>query len=527
MKNLFRCLLVICLFSVAGVTAQTTLDFANIVSAGSLAYVKDIAVQPDNKIIMFAPCSGINTGNVPFCGIRVNEDGSFDPSFANSQFGVLSSPNGATSVSDVEVQNDGKVVAIGGGTGAVLVRYNADGSLDPTFGTGGTVLTIVDGGTTTASKAAIQPDGKIVIVGTAPGGQLVVRYLPDGTLDNSFGTGGIVQTNEPGSSFKGISVALQPDGKIVVGGNDSNGPAYLVTRYNSDGSIDTSWDGDGIKSIAYNAAGTFNNGFAAVGIRAIAVKLDGCIVALGHKNILFQFNADGSDDTTFDGDGSRQALNGTDKDPYSLAVSASGRITVVGATYGYISSCGPFPGPCPSPILNYLVSRYNPDGTPDTSLYGVGNASINPGAAGAGATAVALDSKGRTVVSGVAAVGSQTFNPWGTPLFSAARISAPSSIGPVSLSGRVTRPDGAPVGSAVLILQSGSTTMTALTSPFGYYSFQNVPSGAAYAISPGSKKVMFADRNVFVDGNITGFNITSEPIAEARLGPVKIGPLTK
>ena len=380
MKNLFRCLLALCCFLTAGVTAQTV-DFARIVSGASLAYVKDIAVQPDNKIIMFAPCDGIVTGTVPFCGMRLNEDGSFDPSFANSQIGILSSPNGATGVNDVEVQSDGKVLAIGGGTGAVLVRYNADGTLDATFGTGGTVLTIVDGGTTTASKAAIQPDGKIVVVGIAPGGQLVARYLPDGTLDNSFGTGGIVQTNASGSSFRGISIALQPDGKIVVGGNDSTGPAYLVTRYNSDGSIDTSWDGNGIKSIAYNAAGTFTNGFAALGIRAIAVKLDGRIVALGHKNILFQFNSDGSEDTTFDGDGSRQALNGTDKDPYSLAVSASGRITVVGATYGFVFSCPPFPAPCPSPILNYLVSRYNPDGTPDTSLYGVGNASIYPGAA--------------------------------------------------------------------------------------------------------------------------------------------------
>jgi uncharacterized delta-60 repeat protein len=519
MTNLFRCLLVICLFSVAGVTAQTSLEFANIISAGALAYVKDIAVQPDNKIIMFAPCDGINTGNVPFCGIRINEDGSFDPSFANSQFGVLSSPNGATGVSDVEIQNDGKVVAIGGGTGAVLVRYNANGTLDPSFGTGGMVFTDF-GGQTTGGKGAIQPDGKIVVTGGAPGGQFVARYLPDGTLDNSFGTGGIVQTNEPGSSFSGISVALQPDGKIVVGGNNSTGPAYLVTRYYSDGSLDTSWDEDGIKSIAYNNAGTFNNGFAAVGIRAIAVKLDGRIVALGHKNILFQFNSDGSEDTTFDGDGARQALNGNDKDPYSLAVSASGRITVVGATYGFVSSCGPFPGPCPSPVLYYLVARYNPDGTPDTTLHGDGYLAINPGAQ-AGATAVALDSKGRTVVSGIAAVGSQTFNPWNTPLFSAARISAPPSVGPVSLSGRVTRPDGSPVGSAVLILQGGSTTMTALTSPFGYYSFQNVPSGQAYAISPGSKKVMFSDRNVFVDGEITAFNITSEPLTDTRLSPVK------
>jgi uncharacterized delta-60 repeat protein len=295
-----------------------------------------------------------------------------------------------------------------------------------------------------------------------------------------------------------------------------------VTRYNSDGSLDSTWDGDGIKSIAYPAGG-WGNGFADAGIRAVAVTLDGHVVALGQKNILFRFNADGSADTAFDGDGERQALNGTNKDPYSLAVSASGRITVAGATNGQVT-CPGFPFPCPSPVLMYVVARYNPDGTPDPTFDGDGYYDINPGAA-AGALAVALDGNGRTVVSGIAAIMSQPLIPWQTPMFSAARISAPPSVGPVSFSGRVTRPDGAPVGSAVLILQSGSNTLTALTNPFGYYSFQNVPSGQAYAISPGSKKVMFEDRNVFVDGEITSFNITSEPTADTRLSPVKIGPL--
>jgi hypothetical protein len=69
--------------------------------------------------------------------------------------------------------------------------------------------------------------------------------------------------------------------------------------------------------------------------------------------------------------------------------------------------------------------------------------------------------------------------------------------------------------------------MIALTNPFGYYSFQGVPSGQVYAISPGSKKVMFSDRNIFVDGQIAGYDITSEPLTDSRSGPVKINPFIK
>src|ERR1044072_4576045 len=122
MKNLFRALLVICLFSAAGVTAQT-LDFAHTINFGAIGTVRDMAIQPDNKIVLFAPCNSINWGNVPFCGIRLNEDGSSDLTFRSSSTSsaVFTFPNGASAVSDVEVQKDGKIVAVGYGSGAGLV----------------------------------------------------------------------------------------------------------------------------------------------------------------------------------------------------------------------------------------------------------------------------------------------------------------------------------------------------------------------------------------------------------------------
>src|SRR5882757_8964971 len=127
---------------------------------------------------------------------------------------------------------------------------------------------------------------------------------------------------------------------------------------------------------------------------------------------------------------------------------------------------------------------------------------------------VTIDSQGRTVVAGLTGAGS-TMQPLSSPNFSVARLLPLPSVGPVGLSGRMTRPDGTPISGAVLILQGGSTHMTTLTSPFGYYSFSNVPSGQAYAISPGSKKALFNDRNLFLDGEVSGFNITSDPVADS------------
>src|SRR5439155_13054341 len=144
---------------------------------------------------------------------------------------------------------DGKIVAAGVAGGFVaLARYNADGSLDPTFGTGGVVFfgSGAFPGLHGAEGVALQPDGKIVVVAG-----LVARFNADGSLDASFGTSGAVLAS--GREFR-KAVAVRPDGKINVVGDrpTTDGPdgRFLVERYNSDGSPDPSFGPDGTVTTA-------------------------------------------------------------------------------------------------------------------------------------------------------------------------------------------------------------------------------------------------------------------------------------
>ncbi len=533
MKNLFRCLLACC-FLAAGVFAQPELDVAfgtggkSIISPAALASASDIAIQSDNKIVLLsAGCSSFSLGQFPICAIRLNENGSFDGDFKNIVgggpfgLGILTRPTGAGLASGLAIQADGKIVVTGYATGGtenvLLVRYNSDGSFDTGFGTGGILVADIDpAGNDRALKAVGQPDGKLLVIGYAGDAQFVARYLSDGTLDSSFGTGGVVKTAIPGSFTKGRTIALQSDGKIVTGGIALSSPnSHVIARFNPDGSLDTTWDGDGILTIPYT-------GSSDLGIHSIAAQLDGHVVALGAQNTIYRFNSDGSLDQNFDGDGSRPVFNGIGV-ANGIAISASGRITAVGMSTPPPCTL-PFPFSCPSLDYRFLTARFKTDGSPDTTFSDDGYLDIRPGGAN-GARAVAIDTLGRTVVAGVTSdCCVRTY--WESPKYSSVRFVPPSGGEAVNLSGRVTRSDGNPVGGAILILQGERTTMTALTSPFGFYSFPNVPSGELYTISPGSKKVMFTDQNIFVDGDIAGFNITSESLADTgSRSPVKIGLL--
>ncbi|HVD95041.1 MAG TPA: delta-60 repeat domain-containing protein, partial [Candidatus Limnocylindria bacterium] len=137
-----------------------------------------------------------------------------------------------------------------------------DGDLDPTFGTDGKVLTDFDHSTDIANAVAIQADGKLVVVGTTYQDNdfstedfAVARYNPDGTLDKTFGAGGKVQTDFPGLAAVASSVVIQPDGKIVVAGGAFPLFTFLgnfkVVRYNSNGSLDTSFGDGGIVTTTF------------------------------------------------------------------------------------------------------------------------------------------------------------------------------------------------------------------------------------------------------------------------------------
>ena len=113
-----------------------------------------------------------------------------------------------------------------------LVRYNTDGSMDTTFGTNGIVKTVI-GTWAQAYSVALQSDGKIVLAGSASSHFALARYNTDGSLDTTFGTNGIVTTSIGTVQDMATCVAIQSDGKIAVGGKRDNGANYdfALVRY--------------------------------------------------------------------------------------------------------------------------------------------------------------------------------------------------------------------------------------------------------------------------------------------------------
>jgi len=454
----------------------------NFVSFGTTG---DVITQPDNKILLIASCVA-NFSFHSFCIMRANANGGFDTSFGGTGYIAtnLSGTGASSGMTGLALQSDGKIIAAGGASSKLaIVRFNSDGGLDSSFGTGGFVLGTI-AGLDQAQKVLVQPDGKILVLvasgASDSAAQHVTRYLSNGTIDDSFGTSGFV-TLSTVSYFLGSTMSLQPDGKIVVGG------AARVTRLNADGSLDTTFDGDGVVNIASGS-----------NIMAVDVQSDGKILALGYNNILYRFNTNGSPDTSFDGDGSRQALNGT-SDSFDLLVTPSGKINVGG---------NPTVNEANFPNIFFRYARYLPDGSPDATFSDDGYLDVNfTSYTVEGVTALTIDRQGRLVAGGRASSGSILRAPWNTPQFATNRLLASPSQN-VGFSGRVAETNGKAVANAYLTLKNGSETIGyARTNPFGYFHFANIPSAQTYTLSTTGKNLTFYDRSVLVDGAIENFSV--------------------
>lgn len=516
LKNLPVLFLIVFIFC-GFVFAQPELDttFAStgkrILQFNTIGGASDVIAQPDGKIVLFGGCFNINFGSFPFCLVRLNEDGSFDTTFAgpqgNTGYVFRSIPGYSSGTGNgIARQNDGKFVVVGFGNASgndrfVIARFDENGSLDTSFGQSGFAINTSIVGR--AYKVLIQPDGKILIVGFSGTGSqyqmFVSRYTADGAADNNFGTNGISLVNIAGAFSTGLSIALQADGKILAGGStNTNTPvasaSHLFVRMNTNGTLDNSWDGDGIKTIPYGTVGFYDQG-----ITAVAVQGDGQILALGDSNILYRFNVDGSLDTSFDGDGSRPALEG-DATAYDLTVTASGKIMTLGHTkMPNLSTV--------SDILLYKTARFLPNGQPDQSFSGDGFLDIDVMTSGNdGAFAMTYDSVGRTVFAGKSAIGVR-FAPWQNSQFSLARLLAIPAQN-VGFKGKILNSDGKPVMNAFITLRLGNDIIAnTRTNNFGYFRIQNVQSARTYTFSVRAKNLNFYDQNILIDGEVTNYTI--------------------
>ena len=225
-----------------------------------------------------------------------------------------------------------------------LASAAADGALDTTFGTGGKVTTTIGGGDQ-GKAIAIQSNGKILVVGDDSNDFKVVRYNTDGSLDTSFDSDGKVTTDINGGFDDGQSVAIQSDGKIVVAGMGRVGlnENFAVVRYNTDGSLDTTFDTDGK---ATTDIGTSTSDAA----NAVAIQSDGKIIAAGTSNDDFavaRYTTTGALDTSLDTDGkvTTDIGTGTFDAGNAMAIQGDSKIVVAGQS----SASGP-----PS----FAVARY-------------------------------------------------------------------------------------------------------------------------------------------------------------------------
>ena len=318
-------------YAVVRYNADGTLDTATFNPAGAFGYQpnragmvttqvgtlwdlgRPMVLQADGKIVVGGAVRvGGGGGQYDFGVVRYNTDGSLDTATFGGGTGKVVTPLGTGNDwgNDLVIQPDGKIILVGGSVNASidvgLVRYNANGTLDGSFGAGGKVMTDLRGAEDWGAAVVRQPDGKIIVAGHSSNGAntdfALVRYNgADGSLDTSFGSGGKVYTAIGPGDDKGQAAALQPDGKIVVAGFAQNGSNtdFAVVRYNPDGSLDTTFGFGGTLTTPVGAGDDAASG--------VVLQSDGRIVVVGQSyNTLTQdydfamvrYNPDGSLDNT-------------------------------------------------------------------------------------------------------------------------------------------------------------------------------------------------------------------------------------
>lgn len=344
-----------------------------------------VLIQNDGKIVV------AGTSYYDFAIARYNSIGILDSTFSIDGL-VIEDIEGNDWGYSVAIQSDGKIVMCGSSkANFALLRVNTNGILDTSFNHTGKIICYNFGASNDyAQSIALQNDGKIVVGGHCYGfynGFAVVRYNPNGTIDTTFGSGGIVSTSFGSGNFVGVSIAIQSDGKIVMGGFCKN-PVdndFALVRYNYNGSLDNTFGVGGIVT-----SDILNDDYGS----AVAIQNDGKILLIGYSNngsnkdiSLARYNTDGSFDSSF-GSGGKVItdINGSDNYAYATAIQSNGKIIVGGYSGLY-------------PNNDFAVIRYNSNGSLDNTFGSSGSVLTDFGTYDYGQS-VAIQGDGKIVMAG-------------------------------------------------------------------------------------------------------------------------------
>jgi uncharacterized delta-60 repeat protein len=324
----------------------------------------DMALQSDGKIVAVSSIYIMGIDDMAI--VRYNTDGTPDNSFGTNGVVNVDFAGVGDHATAVAIQSDGKIVAVGSsGSDIAVIRLNTDGTLDNTFATGGKyTLDINNASAESAWDVALQSDGKIVVVAT--GGtdmfcrEIVIRLNTDGTPDVSFNGDGMFSPFCIGmyNQTRLSSIAIQSDGKILVGGSKNNN--FAVTRINTDGTIDNT----------YGTSGTYSVTTPVVTECKLEIQDDDKLVATYSSASqtevrLVRLNTNGTEDTGFGVNGTVTTQIATSSYNYEftkgLTIQSDGKIIAVGSAYTNGTTS------------DYLVIRYNSDGSIDNSFGTSGN----------------------------------------------------------------------------------------------------------------------------------------------------------
>jgi uncharacterized delta-60 repeat protein len=374
-----------------------------------------VLLQPNGDIISYGDAQTVRTAkrsssiNDNFGLARYTPAGTLDTTFGSGGIVITTSSDWIVSAA---LQLDGKIVAAG--FNHHLVRYNSNGTLDTTFGSGGIVT--YPSNIARGAALLIQPtNGDIVVAGVTNDGSsslVLLSYTPSGALDLTFGNGGEMVTTVTGLYFNPRSLALE-NGDIVAGGGASTGgyPDYhswFLARYTLSGSLDTTFGSGGIVNTQ------FGTDLAGTQLQSLLVQPDGKLVGVGMAATstvngntawaLGRYNVDGSLDSSFGTGGIvTSSITGNDKEAGSAALQSNGQIVVTGGSNSPTNSSG---GGSSTPTGVLEIGVYNPNGSPDTSFGSSGfvTQAVGSGAMGRG---VLVQSDGKIVVAGTAAISSK------------------------------------------------------------------------------------------------------------------------
>ena len=381
-----------------------------------------VVVQPDGKILVAGligsiTLDGKTPGSSDFLVLRFNPDGTPDTTFDGDGRVVTSFGDGEDGAGAILVQPDGKILVAGAinmktAAGDVaLARYNADGSLDTTFDGDGklTINTAEPQNVEERGEALIlQPDGKILVVASTVKENFledqvfVVRFNADGSRDNSFAGDGVttlpfVIPGGPGGNIPqgltGSDIALQPDGKIVVAGTVTTEDVsdVFVWRINADGTNDTTF-GSRVVTVSFNRSDLAVSVFVRPGNKIFVAGSTFDDFSFRNDFTFARFNADGTFDTTFDGDGRKVTQYGNTGITIPLDYEFQ--------TDGKIVSAGPVIGGITTPESNFAVTRFDANGNLDATFGSGGKAVTGFGDGLDTAQALAIQRDGKIIAAG-------------------------------------------------------------------------------------------------------------------------------